>query len=338
MAASAGSIEPADAVSLLVRLGELPAGSLFDESLSVEDASRRNRCLIVRRAGGGWVFKQLIDPAAGGVGGHGREQCVYERMGSVLPQPRMVHADPDHALLVTELVTGEPAAPALGDETAARASGVAWGRLLRAVHDCEPGKALGDLAPPWALWAMRPGTVEVRLTSGATDELLQALRTERGAADRLVELQAGHRTDTFVHGDLRSNNVLRDGDQLTAIDWEDAGCGDHRWDVAAPLAEAVATWARDAVGLQGQALVSSTAPLGVFARALVAEYAGADHRAAELRTFVPWVGARLLQLAIEAAQTRPTLTSEARQLAQLAVNVLDRPGDATRWLFPNGAT
>jgi Ser/Thr protein kinase RdoA (MazF antagonist) len=65
---------------------------------------------------------------------------------------------------------------------------------------------------------------------------LSVLRTQ--LADILSDMPQDESAYGMIHADLHANNVLRDGDKLSVIDFDDAGFGWHAYDLA------VAIWDR----------------------------------------------------------------------------------------------
>jgi Ser/Thr protein kinase RdoA (MazF antagonist) len=93
-------------------------------------------------------------------------------------------------------------------------------------HAFDADGLMGD-APFWGPFWDHP------VLSAAERRLLLATRERiRGALDRYGRDAA---TYSMIHADLHTGNLLVDGDELTVIDFDDAGFGWHQYDVAVAL-------------------------------------------------------------------------------------------------------
>ncbi|WP_204045494.1 phosphotransferase, partial [Acrocarpospora phusangensis] len=113
----------------------------------------------------------------------------------------------------------------------------AFGRALGAWHRHAAGLAL-EPARPWLLDLEGPARLPVldrdRRLSALTADIL-ADPAHRAALSLVGTAWAD---DTTVHGDVRFSNVLiRPGGEAVLVDWESAGAGDSRWDVAGAIQE-----------------------------------------------------------------------------------------------------
>lgn len=89
---------------------------------------------------------------------------------------------------------------------------------------------------------LRPTPAVVASFPAGYTEVLIAIRS-RGLADPLESLGAQFRQTSFIHGDLKSNNILcAPPDAVRLVDWETAGWGDPRWDLGAVIGDAVFGW------------------------------------------------------------------------------------------------
>jgi aminoglycoside phosphotransferase (APT) family kinase protein len=153
--------------------------------------------------------------------------------GVGVPVPKTVYAAasplPDQTVAV---LTGEPGAAGWtpGREVLAHLA-----QLLARLHQASapirdedrahlPDVSPDALLPRFASWADQAGHAPLRQSVDAL-------------AERFVSLQNAEEQRSapmgLVHGDCHRGNVLSDGQRITAIiDWEEAGLGDGRLDVA----------------------------------------------------------------------------------------------------------
>lgn len=93
-------------------------------------------------------------------------------------------------------------------------------------HSLDAEGFIGE-APFWGrFWAIAP------LTSEQREILIEARAWIRA---RLLSYGKDRGTYSMIHADLRSANVLVDGDRVFVIDFDDAGFGWHQYDLAVVL-------------------------------------------------------------------------------------------------------
>ncbi len=120
------------------------------------------------------------------------------------------------------------------------------GAALRWLRSC--GAAAPDLAArPWlGLAALRAADLS-SMCEPALD-FVASLHRDQALQGALAQIDAG--TEDFVHGDLHLDNVVDNGARAVLVDWEMAGAGDARWDIAMLVADLLAealtrTWRGD---------------------------------------------------------------------------------------------
>lgn len=100
----------------------------------------------------------------------------------------------------------------------------------------ETGGAALARAMPWILMVHRQPPETINFNSHSQG-VLAYLKSDPVVVSALDTLQAGWRTDSFIHGDLKWDNYIitpNEGDaghELKVVDWELAGFGDADWDV-----------------------------------------------------------------------------------------------------------
>jgi len=227
--------------------------------VSVEQFHQRSSCCVLELSDGRALFvKQARQNAAGAwsadVAGEGhrmRHLAALPGASGLLPEVLVV--DEERRMVVTRAVH-----PAMPLDEARRTSGgtdplraAALGRSLAQLHGAaqRPGIDLPEvdhIGPLLRNWS-RPTPRMITLFPEAYREV--AVLVQRGDfLDRVGELADEWRTDTPVHGDVKSDNVLCEAGAgapaVRLIDWECAGWGDARWDVGSAIGDYLFTWLR----------------------------------------------------------------------------------------------
>jgi hypothetical protein len=185
---------------------------------------------------------------------------------------------------------------------------------------------------------LRPTPTVISSFPAGYVEVLLAIRT-KGLAPVLTGLGAQARTITFIHGDLKSDNLLCHGSAVRLIDWETAGWGDPRWDLGAVIGDHVFGWLSGlpftTPGGLSAWLAQAARPLSEV-RADLSAFAdgyrragGADYlvEAADLAVCLGFAAAFLLQRATAAALSAPVLPPLALAALHLARQLLTRPAE-----------
>ncbi|MGC9500008.1 phosphotransferase family protein [Streptomyces sp. WG7] len=334
-------VDELSALRLLVELGELDTRLVLSPHLTIEDRSRRSRCLIVRADGRGWVLKQGTTADTAGAVRH--EIQVYRALArgtTRLPVPRLVHANPRRSLLVVAHLDGLPlweAEHRLGgsDDTHPRLAG-ALGSVLARTHRWHDPALLPPQPAPPVLTVFRPGLDSVGYRSSASLALTGLLQEHPALCDALAALSRDWRPSALTHNDLRSDNLVVDPDDGTVhlIDWELGGRGDPYWDLAGPLAERLCWWLTDGeLWVPGAEAVTTLTPVRRFTAAYLGTYRSHRREDIDPLVLVRWCAARLVQAAFETVQQSAFVTAAARQLLQLAANTFARPAAAAHCLL-----
>ncbi len=351
----------------------IPAEAVLDGGLVIVDTSSRHCNAMVRADPAVGLFVKQgrpdpVQPVAGwtGSGTTAHEAAVYDLLGALpVPVPHFLGFDPEHGLLVLELL---PDATNLISYHARTRRfpvtlGTRLGAALAALHDHATGPARdGGFhgRPPWALMLDRPGTGFYRQMSQASLELVRIIQSSPPLRAELASLRDGWRDDAFVHDDVKLDNCLvvpagRTGrhTRLVLVDWELAGLGDACWDTGSVFASYLHHWlisfpvtgSEEPDHYLGQARY----PLERMHPAMRAFWTtycdarGWDAATADdaLIRSVRYAGARLLQTACERTKFLPRVSTVVIALTQLAENVLARPGEAAEQLLgvsPRGRT
>jgi aminoglycoside phosphotransferase (APT) family kinase protein len=332
--------------------------AVLDGGLAIRDASSRNRNFRVETSVGPcYLLKQGLSPEAASSVAH--EASVYARLARegdtlVAYVPAFCGYDAVEGVLALELVRDAedlrshhlrsgrfPAGPAA-------AVGSALGALHRST--AAPGGAAAGAAAPWILSVHRPDARVFRDISAAALELIRIVQGAAGFPAALDRVRSAAFGAALVHGDVKWDNCLvrsrDDGEQeIRLIDWEVAGPGDPCWDIGSALSQYLSFWLFS-IPVTGSVAPErfpelATYPLDAMKPALAAcwiAYADAVGLAADavvdrLVHTVELAGARLVQSAFEAAQMMQRLTSPLVLHLQLALNILQRPGDAATRLL-----
>jgi aminoglycoside phosphotransferase (APT) family kinase protein len=338
-----------EVVDYLLQRGLMSMADVVDGGFVIDDVSRRNHNLVVRSRSRPGLFLKQRDPRQSAVTLH-READAYRLLGdggSVFARHHLVgllHVDSSRDLLVLEHLDGvEPlhAARLRGremDEACARGLGRALGRL----HDVRPADEALMVAPTWALSLRRPTPDVLTDLSSASLAVIGIVQQSRPIAEALAELARSQAPGCLIHGDMRLDNCLvtvpaarARPPRLAVVDWELAGVGDPAWDVATVLCEYLAIWLRsiplaDSLSLD-DSLALAEHPLSEVRPAVAAFWdayrtgRGLDRQCGFLIRTTRWLGARLVQTAIEIAQTSSHLTRTVVYMLQLAEHALEKP-------------
>ena len=338
-------LEQSDIAHYLLSLGHVKPRHFVGQDLAIVDASRRNAVFIATtRSGAAYVVKQA-GPRTAHTLAH--EASVLAALGQV----------PELAARVPAVVHEEPARLVLSTPGGARDWGRnhgrgrfprlparLLGRLLAALHRLPADRVErpDGVDPMWGLTLPEPThELLLDLSAGAQD-LVASLQASRELCDRLDELRDGPDADALVHGDLRWDNCLvlaapgsRRATRVLLVDWELAGSGSAAFDVGTVVAEYLTAWIGSIpiveVADPGRLMAHARHPLRRMQPA-VEEFWSAYRRARPegpgLRRVIELAAVRLLQNAVEGAQSLTAPSAHAITLVQLADNMLRRPGDA----------
>ena len=181
-----------------------------------------------------------------------------------------------------------------------------------------------------------------RYSAGALDVLILLQRSAPLCA-HLDRLCVPPPLETLVHGDVRLENVLAEGPSaVRLVDWEFAGAGEALWDVACFVASCLGAWLWSIPQIPAvppaRLVDEATLPLAAIRPGLTAFWTAYEARsgvdsATGLRRCIDLAAVRLAQLAVEAADDTEDLRAVSVMHLQVALNTLDRPGEAATELL-----
>lgn len=334
----------ARALSFLLSRGLLSAEEVVNGQVDCVAITRRNDNVRVNRSTG---VSYLVKRGRGerGLGTLAHEARVLDRLtiagagANGVRVPRLVLYDRREDTLVLEMAVPArnlreasfedgPPGPAMGAQLAV---------ATKALHELTGVLQAGDdwslpTDPPAVMSLHRPTLDLVRTLSTGNRRLVTTIQSFPRLCTQLDELRARWRPTALLHGDLRWDNcVVAGSGDLLLVDWEFARAGDPLWDVGCVLADYVASWVRSTPtgpGGASQFLADAAAcPLSLWpsTSAFWRTY-GPGGRASGL--VAQYVAARLMEYACEELHRSSEITETARMFAQLAANMLEKPGAA----------
>ncbi|MBV9928773.1 MAG: phosphotransferase [Acidobacteria bacterium] len=360
----------------LLGRGLLSFESVVDGDLLVVEATSRNRNFkVIRAENPGYFVKQVktFEPAA-------VETMRYETACYWLAQndpdfeplaalmPRFHDSDPARHALVIELL---PEGASLSEYHRQLGSfpvevGVQLGQIIGA-YQREMGRRLRDGAKsntfarrvPWILSLHQMDRNLFGQLSTANTQVLNIIQSYPDFPSTLERLSAGWRFDSFIHGDIKWDNVHvtvdSDGEgneegaggkvTLRLVDWELADFGDACWDAGAVFQAYLSAWVFSmpaVAGVPAEQLVGAAQfPVEQMHPALRAfwktytETRGLNAAEAResLERSVSYAAARMIQTAYEYMFQSPQITTSALYLLQLSLNILKNPREATASLL-----
>jgi len=364
----------------LLARGLIEPESVLDGHLAITEVSSRNQNCAVHAVGWEGLFLKQAFPGANSSrdavealrkAGPSltHEAAVYALLGSLPPPgsdpaietllPRCHGYDPEHGLLVLELIDGARDLTSHHTRTGrfstalARRLGAALGDLHERALVCarrQPEEFPGHL--PWALWLDRPGTALWREASNAGLQLVQILQGTIEMRRVLDQLREDWRVDAFVHHDIKWDNCLvvsaagpTRSTRMALVDWEFADLGDACWDAGSVLGNYLSHWLASVpvtgseppdryLELARYPLTSMQPAVNAFWLAYVRARRWGPVAADEgLLRCVRYAGARLLQYTYERTARLARLDGNAVCLLQLALNVMTRPREAAHLLL-----
>jgi hypothetical protein len=317
-----------------------------------------------------------VQPGSGwtGNGSIGHEAAVYSLLGSLPRQrqsggipaavPHCLGFDADRSLLILESLPDavDLASYQIRTGRFPVTVGTRLGITLADLHEHATGAARGRPEDfpgrvPWVLGIDCPGMAFYQEMSSAGMELVRILQSSAGLRAGLAALRADWRADAFVHHDVKWANCMvlaagasRRRTRLALLDWEFADLGDACWDTGSVFAAYLSCWLTSVPVIGSEPpdryLDLAAYPLARMQpamRAFWTAYAGArgwgpEAAARALIRSARYAGARLLQTGYEWAQGSARVSTTVMCLAQLAENVLARPGEAAEHLLgvPSG--
>ncbi|MBP7340608.1 T3SS effector HopA1 family protein [Niveispirillum sp.] len=348
-----------DVPSFLLSRGLLTAGDIAGEGLRVREVRRRNRSFRVSGIEGPGLFIKQVAASAADLAGSLVREAALHRLADETPVLSALRGvtvtlrriEERRSALVFDLFDGAETLDALYRRARHLDPSILarLGASLSAIHtQAEPEAPLiadrigAQRQPPWILTI---GRRDVPLFGQGGAQLVASVRATPAIVQALDATLARWRPRTLIQGDMKWDNILvRTGPDgahdLRIVDWELADIGDPLWDAAGILAGFYSSWLVEDGRMPWMADANASPrapepvpmePLAALWPAMAAFWHGATggiaYEANSLRQAVPYLGARLLQSAMESTFTSPTvppLAAELVNLAGLALTDADR--------------
>lgn len=305
---------------------------------------RRNLNLRVTCGEREYLVKQVRKWDSEGQASLEREAALYWRaktdpcfgpLAEITPQ--CYAWDPANAVLILEYLPEHTELYDLADRFAPDLARLA-GRAMGAFHrDMQAGEHASSFPVeiPWCLSLHEANQEELAEPNEGRRELLRVVTKHSGFGRALDRLREEWREEAVIHGDWKLDNCLipPGRDRLRVVDWEFAGWSDPLWDVATMLQSYWNFWVR----WPSRSPIEEIRPaLRAFLQAY-AQARGCETKDVAARA-IRFGGARMLQTAYEALDKAERMTAEGAQLAQVSLNILERPEWAGEQLLGMAST
>lgn len=286
-------------VEIVVARRLITAADIHKHGVQGRDLSASNQVALVEVGDGrGFLVKDLEPHGDSTQGSTLVELELYElaRGRANLEQhlPGLVAVDHEAGVMI---LRGLTSARRLDQRiTGGGPLGVPAARALgKSLGEWHLGAAELEVRPswPWILDIDRENRLGLLDTDPQLYRLSDEIRSDGSLIEELDTLRHRWNPDTIIHGDMRFANILigPSPQQVRFVDWESAGRGDSRWDVAGALQEFLSL-AGSHVAARRRAQAAVTA----FTEGYESAWVGRSWP--ELRPFVVWrVLLRVLQLA-----------------------------------------
>lgn len=353
-------------LAYLTDVGLACEADVIDHDLRIFEIGRRNRNFRVMRTTGTSLFVKQVpvvvpetslslmrEAAAGQLA---LEEARLPALAAVTP--RLHRYDPRHHVLVHDVIAEARciAELLLHPGGIARDLIGAVAATLGRIHkeSSQPGvlaRAAQVLTgePPWIVEIGAKAERLMPSMSGASRELVAAIRSSPVLSASLAALGNNWRRTALMHGDFKWDNIVvaptPDGaSQIHFVDWELCNVGDPLWDVAGLMAALLQIW------LLGGALGGDSRPdpqqAGAFPVAPVHEAAVCAWRAYQAeagplpggaafdqRQLAMCSGARMVLMAFELSQRLERMPAAAATALTLAEYFFSHPALALRDLL-----
>lgn len=305
--------------------------SVAGGTYAVRNLSRRNRNFRVTCGRREYLIKQ-----AGKWDFSGRstveQEAAFYRQARTDPRfeplrlitPESHSYDPENSILIFEFLPDDiPLAdsPARLSQDTARLAGSIMARI-HAEMRLEKLAQASPMFPPAYFSMTHWGPGDLSDASEGQRQLVRLVQRHREFAPALDSLEAEWQARTLIHGDWKVENCLvgSSGDSMHVIDWELAGWGDPRWDLATLLESWWCLCLREPEE-------NSLEELQPVLRALLDSYAEASRaeKPPLRRQSVAFAAVRMLQSAWESVQKAEGIEPLAVMLVQASLNLLTRP-------------
>lgn len=328
----------------------LTAADIAGDQLRVREVRRRNRSFRISGIEGPGLFIKQVAASAPDLAGSISREAALHRLAAVQPELSALRGatvalrsfEQRRHALVFDLFDGAETLDALYRRTRRLdpAALAQLGASLAGIHaQAEP---LLDLvseriaAPRLPPWILTIGRRDVPLFGQGGAHLVSSIRATPAILQGLEAALARWQPRTLIQGDVKWDNILlrpgADGaTELRIVDWELADIGDPIWDLAGALAGFYSSWLVEDGGLPWMAAPGAAqrqpepvpmAPLQALWPSMAAFWkaaTGGDWQNIDsVRPVLPYLGARLLQSAMESTFTSPTVPPLAAELVNLA--------------------
>lgn len=328
----------------------LKAADIAGDQLRVREVRRRNRSFRVSGVDGPGLFiKQVAASAPDLAGSIGREAALH-RLAATSPDlsalrgatVRLRSFEERRHTLVFDLFEDADTLDASYRRVRRLDPAVLaqLGASLAAIHtQAQPlATQVADsiAAPCLPPWILTIGRRDVPVFGQGGANLVSSVRATPAILQGLEAALAQWRPRTLIQGDMKWDNILvraaADGTiELRIVDWELADIGDPIWDQAGALAGFYSSWLVEDGGLPWMTNPPAAprrpepvplAPLQSMWPSMAAFWQAATggnwQDIDSVRPVLPYLGARLLQSAMESTFTSPTVPPLAAELVNLA--------------------
>ena len=242
--------EPPSVIRILHACGWLTVANRASHSVRIHEISRSHTVYrVVANDGSAVIIKQLSRSAWESGRSLVRELYVYrlagwiEELAAILPKALLI--DEHRQLLILEALPA--AADSITPDKSLRmaAPGIAaqLGTAMATWHHKTAGISLPPALAEGILWLPDALETASRQRPDSTKCFMRALASDVDVVAALRKARSIYRQQCLIHGDIKSDNWLREElgqtDRLKVIDWELSGVGDAAWDVASACAEAL---------------------------------------------------------------------------------------------------
>jgi tRNA A-37 threonylcarbamoyl transferase component Bud32 len=314
---------------------------LVDGQVSATEYFGRNHLVRVDRSGGcSFTVKQPRDADAPDSVTMWTEAAIFwlsandPEFARLAPwMPRYFHYQEPDKVLTIEYISaadslmakqmGGAGAPALLHDVG-KAFATLHGPVSRALA-AKPERRLFSPALPWVLTL---GSAEMRYSppSPAAAAVHGEVIGRPDAVAALARVRAEWRSHQVIHGDAKAANILiLDDGSIRLIDWEIAGLGDGRWDLAG-MAHSLLVPNPLVPAEPLPAAAARAAPwLEAFWAGYRAGDAGLARSPASRDAVLRMTGARIVQTCLESAHLASQVSAALPSLLQTAIELLTRP-------------
>lgn len=333
--------------------------TIVASDLAIHNVSRRNNNFKVLSEHGPCLMLKQGGEKGAGPGTLAHEAAAYHFLAapgaSALHRfvPRLHNYDPGENMLVLELT--ENAENLRSRQIEKRSFSLILarriGEALGILHSPDLLRRAGGFDAPYepSIFSLiQPDAKIFHEISSANLSLFKTIQAYPAFRQHLGELKDSWSDESFVHGDFKWDNCIAFAGEgssratrLRIVDWEFAGTGDRAWDVGSVFSDYLTTWLMS-IPLVGDSTPKRWVELAAFPLEVMQPAIGAfwasylrhaeltDSEAGPLLSkSVRFCAARLLQTAYEYLHESITITGNIYCFLQLALNMLERPEDAS---------